>query len=58
MIAKIIYVIGIFLAVWCVIDIFKHNKVGLLGKILISLAVLATSWLGLLIYYFFVRDRI
>ena len=58
MLAKIIYVLGVFLAVWCVLDIFKHNKIGTLGKVLISIAVLVTSWIGFLVYYFFVRDRI
>ena len=58
MLAKIIYILGVILAIWCVLDIFKHNKIGLVGKILISIAVLAFSWIGFLVYYFLVRDKI
>lgn len=58
MLAKIIYFLGIVVAVWCVLDIFKAQKIGLIGKILISVAVLATSWLGFFIYYFLVRNKI
>ena len=58
MLAKIIYILGVIVAIWCVLDIFKHNKIGLVGKILISIAVLAFSWIGFLVYYFLVRDKI
>lgn len=56
--AKIIYILGIIVAIWCVLDIFKARKIGLIGKILISIAVLATSWIGFLVYYFIVRKLI
>ena len=55
---KIIYIIGIIAAIWCVIDIFKHNKLDLIWKIVLTIAVLATSWIGLLVYYFIIRNRI
>ncbi len=58
MLATIIYILGIIAAVWCVLDIFKHNKLDLLWKIILTVAVLATSWVGLLVYYFIIRDRI
>ena len=58
MLAKIIYILGVVIAIWCVLDIFKHNKIGLIGKILLSVVVLAFSWLGFLIYYFLIRNRI
>ena len=58
MLPKIIYILGVVLAIWCVFDIFKHNKIGLVGKILLSVAVLMFSWIGLLVYYFLIRDRI
>ena len=56
--AKIIYIIGIIVAVWCVLDIFKKNKLGLIGKILLSIAVLAFSWVGFIVYYFILRKII
>jgi hypothetical protein len=50
--------LGIVAAVWCVLDIFKHNKLEPLYKILLSIAVLAFSWVGLAVYYFLIRDKI
>ncbi|MCR4859690.1 MAG: SurA N-terminal domain-containing protein [Bacteroidales bacterium] len=58
MLAKIVYIIGVVLAIWCVLDIFKHNKLSLLMKILLSIAVLAFSWLGFAVYYFLIRNKI
>ena len=58
MLATIVYVVGLLAAIWCVIDIFKKPKVNLLFKILLAVAVLAFSWIGLLVYYFLIRDRI
>ncbi|MBR3285200.1 MAG: hypothetical protein IKI70_02865 [Bacteroidales bacterium] len=58
MLGRIIYIIGIIAAIWCVIDIFKHDKLDLLWKIVLTIAVLATSWVGFLVYYFLIRNRI
>ncbi|MBR5736686.1 MAG: hypothetical protein IKX60_07850 [Bacteroidales bacterium] len=55
---KIVYYIGIALAIWCVYDLFKNKTIAVGWKILISIILLACSWLGVLIYYFFVRDKI
>ena len=56
--ATIIYIIGIVIAVWCVLDIFKHDSLSTLWKIILTIAVLATSWLGAAIYSFIVRKKI
>ncbi|MBQ1683476.1 MAG: hypothetical protein II071_04280 [Bacteroidales bacterium] len=58
MIAKIVYIVGLIAAIWCVIDIFRKPKLNLLWKIVLAIAVLAFSWIGLLVYYFLIRDRI
>lgn len=58
MISSIIYIAGIVAAIWCVLDIFKHNKLEPLYKILLSIAVIAFSWVGLIVYYFLIRDKI
>ena len=58
MLAKIIYILGSVLAVWCVLDIFKTSKYGIVGKILISVLVLAFSWIGFAVYYFLLRGKI
>ena len=58
MIGKIIWIIGVIAAIWCVLDIFKKNSLNLLWKIILCIAVLATSWIGLLVYYFWLRKKI
>ena len=58
MLATILYVLGIIAAVWCVLDIFKKPKLDLLWKIILCVAVLATSWRGFLVYYFIIRQRV
>lgn len=58
MIAKIVYILGIIAAIWCVLDIFKKHKLGVIGKIIVALLVLATSWVGFAVYYFVVRKLI
>ena len=50
MIATIVWIAGVIAAVWCVLDIFKHNKLEPL--------FLAFSWVGFLVYYFLIRDKI
>ena len=56
--AKIIYILGIIIAIWCVLDIFKKTSIGIVGKILLSIAVLAFSWLGFIVNYFLIKDKI
>jgi len=58
MLGTIIYILGIVAAIWCVLDIFKHDKLDLLWKIVLTVAVLATSWIGFAAYYFLIRNRI
>ena len=58
MLGKIIWIIGVIAAIWCVLDIFKKNSLNLLWKVILCIAVLATSWIGLLVYYFWLRKKI
>ena len=58
MLAKIVYILGIIVAVWCVLDIFKKTSIGIIGKILLSIAVLTFSWIGFIVYYFLIKDKI
>ena len=55
--ATIIYLIGLILAILAVIDIFK-KPIGLVGKIICAVIVLATSWIGLLVYYLYAKNHI
>lgn len=57
MLAKIIYIVGIVLAVLAVLDIFK-KPISLVGKVICAALVLLTSWIGLLVYYLYAKDHI
>ena len=52
----IIWLAGLICAIWCGLDIFK-KPVGLIGKLIMTVIVLATSWLGLALYYFWARNK-
>jgi len=54
---SIIYVLGIVLSILAVLDIFK-KPIGTGGKIIASVIVLLTSWVGLLVYYLYAKDHI
>ena len=54
---SLIYFLGIVLAVIAVIDIFK-KPISIVGKIICAVLVLATSWIGLLVYFLYAKDRI
>ena len=53
----LIWLIGLILAIFAVIDIFK-KPISIVGKIICSVIVLATSWIGLLVYYLWAKDHI
>ena len=44
-------------AIWCVMDIFKKN-ISTAGKVIASIVVLLTSWLGFAVYYFYAKDHL
>ena len=51
MLAKIVYILGIVAAVWSVLDIFKKSHLSIIVKIILSIVVVATSWVGFICYY-------
>ena len=55
--ASLVYIVGVVLAVLAVIDIFK-KPISLVGKIITAVLVLATSWIGLAVYYLYAKDRL
>ncbi len=57
MFGTIIYIVGLVLAIGAVWDIFK-KPISLAGKLISSVIVLATSWIGLAIYYMYAKDHI
>ena len=52
-----IYLIGLVLAIIAVLDIIK-KPISLVGKIICAVLVLATSWIGLLVYFLYAKDHI
>ena len=53
----LIYIIGLVLAIIAVLDILK-KPISLGGKIICSILVLLTSWIGLAVYFLYAKDRI
>lgn len=54
---KIIYIVGEVLAILAVIDIIK-KPISLVGKIICCVLVLATSWIGLAVYFLWAKNHI
>ena len=55
--AAIIYLVGLVLSVLAVIDIIK-KPISLVGKIICAVIVLATSWVGLIVYFLYAKNHI
>jgi len=53
----LIYLAGIVLSVLAVLDILK-KPISLAGKIITAVLVLATSWVGLAVYYLYAKDHL
>ena len=54
---SIIYIVGVVLSVLAVLDIIK-KPISVVGKIITAVLVLATSWIGLAVYYLYAKDRL
>ncbi|MBQ6073892.1 MAG: hypothetical protein IJJ72_02720 [Bacteroidales bacterium] len=55
--AKIVYLVGLVLAILAVVDIFK-KPISLVAKIICAVVVLATSWIGLALYYLWAKNHL
>lgn len=55
--ATVLYLVGLVLAVLAVIDICK-KPISLVGKIISCVVVLATSWIGLAVYYLYAKNHL
>ena len=53
----IIYLIGVVLSIIAVLDILK-KPISLIGKIISAVLVLATSWIGLAVYFLYAKDHL
>lgn len=55
--SSILYIIGVVLSVLAVLDILK-KPISLVGKVITAVLVLATSWVGLIVYYLYAKDHV
>ncbi|MDT3357369.1 MAG: hypothetical protein LIR35_07300 [Bacteroidota bacterium] len=55
--STLIYIAGIVLAVVAVLDIIK-KPIKTSGKIIASVILLLTSWIGLIVYYIYAKDHL
>lgn len=56
--AELIYWIGVLCCIGCVYDLFKNKRsVETPLKVLLSLVLLAFSWVGIVVYLLFIKDR-
>jgi len=54
----VIYIIGLVCCIWCIWDLFTNKHIATIWKVLISIALLCCSWIGLAVYYFLLRNMI
>ena len=55
--ATILWLIGTILAIKAVLEVLKKN-ISTAWKIIWSLLLLVTGWIGLAVYYFYAKDKI
>ncbi|MBQ7951979.1 MAG: hypothetical protein IJ286_02575 [Alistipes sp.] len=59
MISTLIYLLGVALGVYAVYEIFtKKTATEMTTKVLSALLILLTSWIGIAVYYFYLRDKL
>jgi hypothetical protein len=54
---SLVYLAGVVLSILAVIDIIR-KPISLVGKVITAVLVLATSWIGLAVYYLYAKDRL
>ena len=57
MLEFIIWLVGLILCIKAVIEIWNLNG-DFVKKLLFIILILLTSWVGLVVYYFFAKDKI
>lgn len=58
MFAIIAFIIGLLCCLWCIKDVWSKTKIDTVVKIVITVALLVTNWIGLAVYYFLLKDRL
>ena len=58
MISFLIWLVGAICCIKCIQDVWSKKNQSTLIKILLTLGLLAFSWIGLAVYYFILKDRL
>lgn len=53
----IIWIAGVVFSVLAVMDVFKKD-ISMVGKIIMTVLLLITGWIGLAVYYFYAKDHV
>ncbi len=54
----IIWLVGVLCCIWCIRDLWGKKKVDQLTKVILTIALLLCSWIGLAVYFFILKDRL
>lgn len=57
MVSFIIWLVGVICCIWCIKDVWTKNQ-DTVVKVLLTVGLLAFSWIGLAVYYFILKDRL
>mgnify|MGYP003307187739 CR=1 FL=1 len=57
MLSFIIWLAGLFCCIWCIKDVWSKNLDTVI-KILLTVALLCFSWIGFIVYYFILKNRL
>ena len=58
MLSFFIWLVGVICCIWCIKDVWLKAKLDTLIKVLLTVGLLAFSWIGLAVYYFIIKDRL
>jgi len=54
----IIWLVGVICCIWCIKDVWSKTKIDTVIKIVLTVGLIVTSWLGFAVYYFLLRNRL
>mgnify|MGYP003412206607 CR=1 FL=1 len=57
MISFLIWLVGVICCIKCIQDVWSKNLDTVI-KVLLTIGLLAFSWIGLAVYYFILKDRL
>ena len=58
MISFLIWLVGVICCIWCIKDVWNKKQLDTVIKIVITVALIACSWIGFAVYYFLLKDRL